>query len=184
MTGVLLDTDRLRMREFTLDDVDRLAALDSDPEVMRYISRGVATPREVILEKVLPAWLKLYAQPRPIGYWAAQRRQSGEFIGWFHLRADRLSPSELELGYRLLRKEWGQGYASEGTSALLASGFANLPCEVITARALTSNIASRRVMEKCGLQFVTDFIYPSAMLSGWSESERRAVKYSVRRRAT
>jgi RimJ/RimL family protein N-acetyltransferase len=167
-----------------MDDVDRLAALDSDPEVMRYISRGIATPRDVILEKVLPGWLKLYSQPRPIGYWAAELGESGEFLGWFHLRADRLSAPDLELGYRLLRHAWGKGYASEGASALLALGFQSLPCEVITARALIGNVASRRVMEKCGLQFVANFTYPSSMLLMWPENERRAVKYSARRRET
>lgn len=181
-TGVLLQTERLRLREFGMRDVDRLAALDSDPEVMRYISRGVATPREVILTKVLPGWLAFYNQPRPIGFWAVERLQDDEFIGWLHLRPDLISPPQLELGYRFSRHAWGQGLASEGARALIDMGFGNLRCDVITARTLIGNRASQRVMQKCGLAFEGNFVYPPGMLPTWSEQERRAVKYSVRRK--
>jgi RimJ/RimL family protein N-acetyltransferase len=179
--ATLLETQRLRLRAFRADDVDRLVSLDADPEVMRYISRGVPTPREVIVEDVLPWWLRLYEQPQPIGFWAVERRTDGEFIGWFHLRPDRLSPPEQELGYRFFRHAWGQGYASEGGRALIASGFEKLPCAVISARTLATNLASQRVMHKCGMRFEEHFTYPEEMLPNWSEAERRAVKYSLSR---
>lgn len=150
---VLLQTERLRLRPFGVDDVDRLTALDSDAEVMRYISRGVTTPRDVILRKILPSWLALYEQPRPIGFWAVEQRADDEFIGWFHLRPDTISAPEMELGYRLFRHAWGKGYASEGARALIALGFEKLSCDVIPARTLLTNRASQRVMQKCGLTF-------------------------------
>jgi RimJ/RimL family protein N-acetyltransferase len=181
MTGTLLETPRLRLREFTLDDVDRLTALDSDREVMRHISHGIATPREVFLADVLPHWLELYAQPQPIGFWAVELREDGRFIGWFHLRPDRLSPPEPELGYRFVRRVWGRGLASEGGRALVAAAFERLACDSVSARTLVVNVASRRVMENCGLRFEHEFVYPESMLPAWSEEERRAVKYSITR---
>jgi RimJ/RimL family protein N-acetyltransferase len=178
----LLETQRLRLREFRADDADRLVSLDADPEVMRYISRGIPTPREVISDKVLPAWLALYSKPRPTGFWAVERRSDGEFLGWFHLRPDRLSAPEQELGYRFFRHAWGHGYASEGGRALISLGFEHLQCEAVSARTLVTNLASQRVMHKCGLRFEDHFTYPIEMLPDWSEEERRAVKYSLPRR--
>jgi RimJ/RimL family protein N-acetyltransferase len=181
MQGILLETRRLRLREFDMSDADRLVELDSDPEVMRYISKGLPTPREVIVDKVLPAWLEFYSRPRPIGFWAVELRQGSEFLGWFHLRPDRMSPPELELGYRLVRRAWGKGLASEGGRALLAAAFEDSDYAAISARTLVTNLASQRVMQKCGLSFEQHFVYPARMLPTWSEEERRAVKYSVTR---
>jgi RimJ/RimL family protein N-acetyltransferase len=179
--GTLFETPRLRLRAFVMEDVERLTTLDSDPEVMRYISHGIATPREAIRDKVLPGWLGLYAQPRPIGFWAVELREDGQFIGWFHLRPDRLSPPEPELGYRLARRVWGRGLASEGGRALVAAAFDRLPCHTISARTLVVNEVSQRVMQNCGMRFEHEFTYPADMLPMWSEEERRAVKYSVSR---
>ena len=179
--STLLETARLRLREFRADDADRLVSLDADPEVMRYISRGVPTPRESIVEDTLPYFVELYAQPRPIGFWAVERRLERDFIGWIHLRPDRLSPPEQELGYRFFRHAWGQGYASEGSRAVVALAFEQLQCDVVSARTLVTNLASQRVMHKCGLTFEEHFVYPTQWLPDWSEEERRAVKYSIRR---
>jgi RimJ/RimL family protein N-acetyltransferase len=180
-TGTLFETPRLRLREFVMDDVNRLVALDSDPEVMRHISHGIPTPREVIRDKVLPAWLEFYAQPRPIGFWAVELREDGQFIGWFHLRPDRISPPQPELGYRLVRRVWGRGLASEGGRALVAAAFDRLPCASISARTLVVNEVSQRVMQNCGMRFEHEFTFPAEMLPTWSEEERRGVKYSVSR---
>jgi RimJ/RimL family protein N-acetyltransferase len=180
MPHTLLETPRLRLREFDMSDADRLTALDSDPQVMRHISKGAPTPREVIVGKVLPAWLAFYSQPRPIGFWAVELR-SGAFVGWFHLRPDRISAPEMELGYRFARHAWGQGLASEGGRALLTAAFENPDCGTISARTLVANVASQRVMERCGLRFEENFIFPASLLPTWSEEERRAVKYSISR---
>jgi len=67
---ILLETERLRLRRFTADDVDRLVELDSDPEVMRYITYGVPTPRERYEREILPRWFALYESTPLSGYWA------------------------------------------------------------------------------------------------------------------
>lgn len=181
MSKVFLETPRLRLREFTLNDVDRIATLDADPEVMRYISFGAPTPRAVIAEKILPAWLRYYQGSIREGVWAAELKTTGEFIGWFHLRPDRLADAEQELGYRLSRAHWGCGYASEGARALVRDGFAVSHFPKICARTLQANVASQRVMQKCGLAFESEFVYPEYILRGGTEEQRRAVKYSASR---
>jgi len=176
---ILLETARLRLRRFVQADLDRLVELDSDPEVMRHISYGVPTPRERYELEILPRWFAFYDASPLLGYWAAELKGSGEFIGWFHLRPDRFDAGEQELGYRMKRSVWGQGYATEGGRALVAHGFQRVGARKISARTLGANLGSRRVMEKCGLAYECDFVYPEDILAGRSEAERAAVKYSV-----
>ena len=178
---IVVTTDRLVLRRFTEDDAPLLHALDGDPEVMRYISRGVPTPMERIEREVLPRWLRHYEEHEHFGFYATHLRASGDFVGWFHLRPDQHAPDEMELGYRLKRSVWGQGLATEGARALVERAFTEWGVDTICARTLVDNAASQRVMQKCGLRFETTFTYPAALLPGWTEDERRAVKYSLRR---
>jgi RimJ/RimL family protein N-acetyltransferase len=178
---ILLETDRLRLRRFTAADADQLVALDADPEVMRYITFGVPTPRRDYVEIHLPRWLAIYDKQPGLGYFAAERRSDGEFVGWFHLRDDRIEPEYVELGYRLRRPAWGQGYATEGAAALLSHGFDGLEIDRISARTLLANVASQRVMRKCGLREAGRFVYSEDVLAGRGEDERAAVKYALTR---
>lgn len=176
---MLLETARLRLRRFTKDDVDHLVTLDSDPEVMRYVTYGATTPRSTYEDVILPRWLQVYEQSPLLGYWAAENSADGSFVGWFHLRPDRFDAGEQELGYRFARSAWGRGYATEGARALIAHGFTKVSAPKICARTLAANVRSRRVMEKCGLDFEQDFVYPEDVLQGRTETERAAVKYAV-----
>jgi RimJ/RimL family protein N-acetyltransferase len=154
----LLETERLTLRHFTTDDVDNLVELDSDPEVMRYINGGRATPREEIERRELPAFLSYYTRSDGYGFWAAVEKDTGEFIGWFHLRprADGAA-DEPELGYRLRRSAWGKGYATEGSRALIEKAFTELGAQRVWAETMVVNTASHRVMEKAGLKYVRTF---------------------------
>lgn len=183
MTAILLETARLRLRRFTSDDIDRLVELDSDPEVMRYITYGEPTPRATYQDVILPRWFAIYDATPLLGYWAAEDRAAGGFVGWFHLRPDRIDADEQELGYRLARNEWGRGLATEGASAVLDHAFTRVGATKVSARTLARNFASQRVMRKCGLVFEQDFAYPDDVLAGRAEHERAAVKYSITRPA-
>jgi RimJ/RimL family protein N-acetyltransferase len=179
--AILLETPRLRLRRFVPQDVERLVALDSDPEVTRYTSYGEPTPRERYEREILPRWFAYYDVELALGYWAAETRADGAFVGWFHLRPDRFDAGEQELGYRLQRAAWGRGYATEGARALLVHGFGPVGAAKISARTLARNAGSRRVMEKCGLAYERDFVWPEDVLAGRTEDERAGVKYSITR---
>jgi RimJ/RimL family protein N-acetyltransferase len=158
---IFLETERLLLRRFTQDDVDNLVELDSDPEVMRYINGGRPTPRREIEHDVLPMYLDYYERFAGYGYWAAIEKSSGRFVGWFHFRpAPGSPPDEVELGYRLRKSVWRQGYASEGSRALIQKGFAELGVQRVFAETMVVNVASRRVMEKAGLRYVRTFHQP------------------------
>jgi len=167
-------------REFRAEDAQGLFELDGDPEVMRFISKGQPTLLSQIQNEIIPRFLDYYGQSPPRGFWAAHLRATDEFIGWFHLRPDKISPDEMELGYRLKRSVWGRGLATEGSRALIGKAFREWGYGKVSARTMATNLASRRVMEKAGLTFECEFHYDVDVLHGWiEEEERRAVKYSV-----
>jgi RimJ/RimL family protein N-acetyltransferase len=155
---VFLETERLTLRRFTSDDVDLLVELDSDPEVMFWITGGRTTSREEIETDYLPAFLSYYERFEGYGFWAAIERSTGEFLGWFHFRPAAGHPDdEPELGYRLRRSTWGKGYATEGSIALIDRGFRDFGVRRVLAETMAVNTASRRVMEKAGMRLVRTF---------------------------
>ncbi|MEU8582196.1 GNAT family N-acetyltransferase [Streptomyces abikoensis] len=176
-----LETDRLALRPFTEADTDRLLALDNDAEVMRFLNGGRPTTREAIRTGTLPRLLHDHPcfGPRR-GYWAAEERATGSFLGWFEFRPlDDHGPAVVELGYRLRRSAWGGGYATEGAKALIHKGFTELGVGRVTANTMAVNTRSRRVMEKAGLSFVRSFT------EDWPEpiegSEHGEVEYALTR---
>jgi RimJ/RimL family protein N-acetyltransferase len=162
VTRVFLETQRLVLRRLTDADVDNLTDLDSDPDVTFFINGGRPTPREEVERDELPALLRYYERYPGYGFWAAAERETGAFLGWFHLRPppEGGSPDEPELGYRLKRSAWGKGYATEGSRALIDKAFRELGARRVFAQTMAVNTASRRVMEKAGLRFVRSFHQP------------------------
>jgi RimJ/RimL family protein N-acetyltransferase len=164
---VYLETERMVLRRFTEADVDFLFELDSDPAVMRYLSGGTPTPREVIEREILPRFLRSYEPLDGFGYWAAVEKGSGEFLGWFGFRpANGTDLNEVHLGYRLRQAAWGRGYATEGARSLIRKGFAELGVQRVVATTYEHNLASRRVMEKAGLRLVRSYrLTPADLLA-------------------
>lgn len=154
---VYLETERLTLRQLTSADAEHLIALDSDPEVMRYLTNGVPTPPDTIIHQMLPRLLGWYHQGDAYGFWAAIARDSGDFLGWFHFRPPNDAVEGIEVGYRLKQAAWGQGYATEGTRAIIRKAFEELGVTRVIAKTLSANAASRRVMEKSGMAYVETF---------------------------
>jgi len=175
-----METPRLAMREFTEDDVGNLFNLNSDPEVMRYLTGGRPTPREEIRDRIIPFHLAVYGQLDRLGTWAAESTATGEFLGWFHLRpGPGTDLTNIELGYRLRRSAWHQGYATEGSLALISMGFTGLGASRVSGHTMTVNTASRHVMEKCGLRLVRTTPYQGAdVIEG---AEHGEVEYALTR---
>ena len=177
---IILETPRLAIRQFTEDDVDNLFELNSDPAVMRYLTGGKPTPLEEIRDRIIPFHLAGYDRHDRLGTWAAESVATGEFLGWFHLRPGPGGDvANVELGYRLRRSAWHKGYATEGSRALVALGFADLGAERVYGHTMTVNTASRHVMEKCGLALVRTFPYEGTdLIEG---AEHGEVEYALTR---
>ncbi len=151
-----IETARLRLRPYTLDDLDRLAVILSNPEVMKYSPRGpIAKGKEKqvtrdILEYFIEHWEKY-----GFGVWAAIEKPTRKLIGHCGLNCLPNSP-DIEIIYRFDQNYWNQGIATETTKAILYYGFSFVKLHKIVAIASPKHIASRRVMEKAGLKYEKD----------------------------
>ena len=124
---IFLETERLVLRRFTPDDVDNLVELDSDPQVMHFITGGRPTSREEIEHDLLPWFLHYYEGAT--GTASGRRSRSRPGRSWAGSTSGRRTVAradEPELGYRLRRSAWGKGYATEGSRALIRKGFTEL----------------------------------------------------------
>jgi RimJ/RimL family protein N-acetyltransferase len=150
-----LTTARLRLERLGRAHIDDLVDLDSDPEVVRYV--GGVSPTRAQYESEILARIVAYDDD-PYGFLAAY--EGSAFIGWFHLRPSVVDPKMLELGYRLKRAAWGRGIATEGSRAILRYAFEQLGEASVDACAVPDNVASTRVMVKCGMKRVGAFTHP------------------------
>lgn len=167
MMNILLETERLILRQFSKSDRDNLVALDSDPEVMRYINGGIPSSEKEITKVFLPDVLSYYSEYENLGFWAVVEKLNNEFVGWVVLRPESrfriavylnaVEDSVLELGYRFCRASWGKGYATEASLALINEVAASSDCKKVVAWAIPENKASIRVMEKLGLSLQQEY---------------------------
>ncbi|MEV0797081.1 GNAT family N-acetyltransferase [Kribbella sp. NPDC050281] len=175
---VFLETERLVMRRFAADDVELLVGLDSDLEVMRFLT-GQVTPREEIEDVVLPAILAVYAEHQELGTFAAYQKVDGAFVGWFGMQPTK-DPEMVGVGYRLTRTAWGNGYATEGTKALIDKAFGELGMDRVVADTMAVNHRSRAVMRRSGLRFTR--VYHEHFDDPLPGTEFGEVEYAVDRR--
>lgn len=151
-----LNTARLTLRPVTPADRADLVALEADPEVMRFLNGGQPVPEAGCADGdfLTPRG----TEPEVL---AAHTRSSGRFIGWFALFDDGLVDGlrTAELGYRLRREAWGQGYASEGARALVEQALGRFGFGRVRAQTMAVNLGSRRVLEKAGFRHV-ETVFP------------------------
>ena len=177
-TRIIMTTPRMVIRQFTEDDADNLFNLNADPEVMRYLSGGEPTSREEIRDQIIPFRLGVYNRLDRLGTWAAESAATREFLGWFHFRPGPDGDiTNIDLGYRLRQTAWNQGYATEGSRALIAMGFTDLGVGRVFGHTMAANTASRHVLEKCGLTLVRTTSYDGPyVIEG---AERGEVEYAL-----
>lgn len=145
----ILETPRIYLREMTPEDAENAYWLNLDPEVLQYTGDD---PFESVEEA--REFLEKYESYRTYGFgrWAMILKETGEYLGWCGLK---YTPEldEFDIGYRLLKKFWGKGYATEAAEACLELGFNHFGMQTIVGRAMPENGASVRVLEKIGLTF-------------------------------
>lgn len=145
-----LQTDRIILRELTMDHMDQMVDLDSDPAVMHFITDGEIRPREHHLEAI--PRLMNYSEKNPgLGLWPAFLKETGEFMGWYILK-HLLETGEVEVGFRLKKKFWNQSYSTEAGRALVKHGFETVGLKRIIAIVRPDNLASQAVIKKLGLK--------------------------------
>ena len=153
--NIIIETDRLLLRTFTINDAILVYELNRDPEVTRFTGDPIRDPEHAksVLEKTILPQYALYNH----GRWAVNLKPGLEFIGWCGLKT-RPERNEIDLGFRFLRNSWGHGYATEAAFACLKYGFEKLGLARIVGRAMPDNLGSLRVLEKCGMSYIGDEI--------------------------
>jgi RimJ/RimL family protein N-acetyltransferase len=145
------ETERLRLVAWQERHIAPFAEINADPEVMRYFP---ATLTEEQTRAGVEIWRSQFAE---LGWsnWAVELKRSGEFIGFVGLSVPRrqlpFSPC-VEVGWRLARQFWGQGYATEAAKASLAAGFGRLGLSEVVSFTALANQPSRAVMERIGMR--------------------------------
>ncbi len=148
---IILETARLRIRELRDDDLYSLFLLQSDPTVMHYI-RPVETDAAVVRDRLV-RWANYHAQQPKLGIFAMEMRDTESFVGYCTARHMDFDVSrDLEVGYVLLPRFFGQGLATEVASGLTDYLYREMQAEKVVAVTDVDNMASQRVLEKCGFQ--------------------------------
>ncbi|MBP6514648.1 MAG: GNAT family N-acetyltransferase [Steroidobacteraceae bacterium] len=147
-------TARLELRRFTTAEAQDFFDLNADPEVMRYTGEepfaSLAAARRFLAD------YDPYSRTG-LGRWSLYLLATGEYIGWCGLKY-LAHVDEVDVGYRLMRRAWGQGYATEAARFAMDFGFDERRLDVIVARAMHANGASIGVMKKLGMTWEKDFV--------------------------
>lgn len=163
-----LETERLRLRPLSIDDLDVFASFYADPEVMRYLGVGKTMDRNAT-EASVRRMLRSF-EADGFGQLAVERKDDAEVIGrcgflvWdaetlmVTTEAAANGPTELEVGYALGRPYWGRGYATEAASAVRDEALGPMKRERLIAFIRPGNAASRRVAEKIGMSHERDVV--------------------------
>jgi len=145
---IVLETERLLLREFLPLDADSFYFLNKDKDVMQYTGdRAFETIQE---SRVFIENYDAY-QKTGMGRWTVVEKATGEIIGWCGLKKH--SNEMIDLGYRFHKLYWNQGYATEASRACLDYGWNSLKLHCIIGRTAADNLASIRVLEKIGMTF-------------------------------
>jgi RimJ/RimL family protein N-acetyltransferase len=158
-----IETARLRLRRFTLDDLDDFASICSDPDVMKYIGAGKPVSREALEPIYLSGYIK-YWEKHGFGRFAVIHKEYGELIGYCGLRLFNYPGLEMfdntpEIVFLLKRTSWGMGIATEAARASLRYGFEQLKFARIVGITRRENLAAQRVLERIGMKYQNDVCY-------------------------
>jgi len=160
--GRVLTTERLGLREWRTADFEPFAAMNADPEVMRFFPAPFTREQS----RTFFDRLRTSFDQRGFTYFAVERLDTGEWIGFTGLLlqefAAHFTPC-VDIGWRLLPTAWGRGFAVEGARACLELAFERLELDAVHAIAPLANQPSIRVMQRLGMRFIDEFDHPKLL---------------------
>lgn len=178
---ILIETERLLIRELLQRDDEGMFEMDSDPEVHHYVEPETAKTIED--SKSTIEFIRNQYIENGIGRWAVIEKATNGFVGWlgFKLMKTVLNHHTdfMDFGYRFIKKNWGKGYATEGSKAVLEYGFKQLNYKSVYAMTSVDNLASRKVLEKVGFSFVGLFNYDSKEQKSWQKQNEPTTWYQL-----
>lgn len=173
----MIETPRLVLRAWRESDDAPFFAMGQDAEVMRYLG----PPMTHVDVKAARARMDVCQAQCGYCFWAVERKVDAAFIGFCKLKPGKPPiVGEAEIGWRLARDAWGQGYAREAAAASLAWGWTNLDVPAITAITVPANTRSWGLMERLGMirDPAGDFDHPDLAVG---DPLRRHITYRITR---
>ena len=146
-----IETERLILRKFTLDDAEAAFEMNNDPEVMKYIPGEISKSVEDVRENIRKNTIEDY-EKYGFGRSAIILKETNEFIGFTGLKND-LDIGGVDLGYRLIRRFWGKGYATESARPFIKIAFEDLAVKTLWGGAMAENLASISILKKMGMSY-------------------------------
>jgi len=164
----VFETQRLKLKKFAVEDAGGFYALNADPEVIRYTGDR---PFHSIAEA--EEFIRAYRNYDRDGFgrWSVFLRQTGAYLGFCGLNY-RPQLDEVDVGFRLMRRFWSRGYATEAARGSLRHGFDVHGLDRIVGRARSDNPASHRVLAKLDMRFQKTFVDPDSATE-WVQYEIR-----------
>ena len=155
----MIETERLILRQWKESDYLPFINMGSDLEVMKYFPKCLTQEESINFIKAVTGII----DENKWGFWAVELKKSQEFIGFIGLHSQPtqfdFSPC-IEIGWRLAKDFWGQGYATEGAKAALEYAFNTLNLDKVVSFTSSVNKPSESVMKKLGMKKVTEFNHP------------------------
>ncbi len=149
----ILETERLFLRELTINDAETVYLLNLDKDVIKYTGDNSFDSVESARQ-----FLTNYDHYKKYGFgrWAVINKPDNEFLGWCGLKYS-IDSDEHDIGFRFFKRFWNKGFATESAKACIDLGFNKYSMSTIVGRAMKDNISSIRVLEKIGLTFHKSF---------------------------
>jgi RimJ/RimL family protein N-acetyltransferase len=148
---LIFETPRLIVRQYTLEDANKIFLLNGDEEVMRHIRKAMNKEDS---DKFLQQNIEFYIANPKLGRWAVEENMTGNFVGSFALIPLPFEDEKhkMQLGYSLLPSEWGKGYATELTAIGIDYFFDNHSYDELHGITTSANVSSQKVLLKCGFK--------------------------------
>jgi RimJ/RimL family protein N-acetyltransferase len=146
--ATVMETERLILRDFRAADLADYTALCTDPAVMRYLGGPVPPDRPELEMK----GISRFFEESGFGMLAVERKADGAFLGTCGLSIEKWYSDDLQIGWRLFREHWGQGYATESAVAWRDLAF-SVPVPRLISISDAPNVRSHRVMQRIGMKF-------------------------------
>lgn len=158
----LFTSERLGFRNWTLDDLDVLAALCADPDVMEHFPNTLSRDETAAYIKRMQKHFETHGYT----YFAADIKDTGELIGFIGLAYQTYETDFLpatDIGWRLKKSAWGKGYATEGARRCLQFAFEELGLDKVVSTCVLANRRSENVMKKIGMQRMGEYMHPKLL---------------------
>lgn len=177
----MIETERLILRPYEARDRAALRAQCDDPEVMRFL---IAVPDDAALDTMIER-MDGYLRDYGFTFWTVERRSDDAVIGVCGLKPGAPGTpiaGQVEIGWRLARDYWGQGYAREAAQACLDWAWANTDAREVAAITVPDNAASWGLMERLGMRRIVDGDFDHPLVADDSPLKRH-ILYRIDRPA-